>query len=91
MKKSMPKKLLSSPTDSRNTIGKHLLFIFLLFLVAYFRGVGHAAPADTIIKVTVVSLLLLLFYTNYLWLIPSYLLKRKYLQYGIGVFFCIVE
>lgn len=90
MKQSVQKKLLRFFTDSKNTILKHFAFIALLILVSYFRGVGYAAPADTIIRSSVVSLLLILFYTNYLWLIPSYLLKKKYLEYSIGVFTCTV-
>ena len=51
----------------KNRIYRHLAFLLLMILVAYFREVNYTSNAALLFKTTYLILILVLFYANVYW------------------------
>jgi LytS/YehU family sensor histidine kinase len=72
-------------TGSRYRIIRHLLALLLVMAIICNTGMVNTEPFATYTKMLLFTLLIFIFYTNMYWLVPRYLLRNKYLYYGLGI------
>ncbi|MCF2446783.1 histidine kinase [Dyadobacter sp. CY345] len=66
-------------------IFRHFTLIFLIVLVMFNSQPQFVEPIMTIVRISLILMFVLLFYTNMYWLVPRFLFKDQYLTYVLSV------
>jgi LytS/YehU family sensor histidine kinase len=72
-------------TGTRYRIVRHLLALLVVAAIICNTGMVHTEPFASYTRLLLFALLVFIFYTNMYWLVPHYLLRNKYLYYGLGI------
>jgi LytS/YehU family sensor histidine kinase len=71
--------------SDKQRIYRHLLFVAFLALVMFTSKPQFVEPALTVIRISLLALFILLFYTNMYILVPRFFFKNRFVAYALSV------
>ncbi|WP_444660189.1 sensor histidine kinase [Flavobacterium columnare] len=91
MNKSLPRKTLDTNwmveffISEKFRFHRHLLLIAFSIVVLYYSPQDYVEPFETYNRIVVFFQIILLVYSNMYFFVPKFLLRKKYLNYGLSV------
>ncbi|MDR6968083.1 sensor histidine kinase YesM [Flavobacterium arsenatis] len=91
MNKSLPRKTMDTKwmveffISEKFRFHRHLMLIAFSIVVLYYSPPDYVQPFETYNRIVIFSQIILLAYSNMYFFVPKFLLRKKYLNFGLSV------